>query len=506
MYEGYIRNRKQLLRDLSITEADERTDSDREIILKGFERWGRDLPAHLYGSFSFVIRDDVTGRFYCARDAFGIENFYYCLKEDGGLLYSTDMKTIADDPAYHKDLDREALQLYMMFGYPAGERTLYKGIRKLLPGRYLTLENGKIITRIWYRPKFNPDREKTEDEWVSAIEETFGKILSEDVQNLHSAKCASFLSGGVDSSYLLAMSKIKNAYGMDFEGGSIKESTYAQRTADTLGADFHVLNIKAETYLAALPDFVRCMELPVADTAGAAFYLGCCHIDHETEVVFSGEGSDEFFAGYHVYRRSAELGSKDGPVYVGCDGVMTQNEALTLLDQKTEFPINDLLKDTINESCDGLSRMLLADIELWLEGDILFCANRSAKMCGKRVVLPYADRRMFDISSAMPSDYKLRGEIGKYALRCAAKKRLSEDTAFRKKAGYLVPVSEWFRLQEFRDMIRQVVLGDTSRLFFNEKILEQYWKQFIDGGFTQFRVVFAVYLFVLWYENVYQSQ
>lgn len=505
MYEGYIRNRKQLLTELSIPEEDESTDNESEIILKGFVRWGRELPSHLYGSFSFVIRD-AAGGYFCARDAFGIENLYYCLNEDGKFLFSSDIKPIADDPDYNKDLDREALQLYMMFGYPAGEKTLYKGIRKLLPGRYLTLENGKTETHIWFKPEFIPDGTKTADEWASAVEDTFGRILSEDEQNLDMKKCASFLSGGVDSSYLLAMSGIKNAYNMDFEGGSIRESTYAQKTADALGAGLHVLNITADTYLAALPEFVRCMELPVADTAGVAFYIGCRNIEDDIKTVFSGEGSDEFFAGYHVYKRSAELGSRDGPVYVGCDGVMTQTEAVKLLGQNTEYPVDELLKDTPGGRCDPLSRMLLADIALWLEGDILFCAGRAAKVCGKKVILPYADMRMFDLSSAMPSEYKLWGETGKYALRCAAKRRLGEDTAFRKKAGYLVPVSEWFCLPEYRDEIRQVVLGDTSRLFFNEDVLQQYWKQYTEGGSAQFRIVFAVYLFVLWYENVYTSQ
>ena len=505
MYEGYIRNSKQLWRDLSITEGDQSTGSDREIILKGYERWREDLPAHLYGSFSFVIRDDKTGDYFCARDAFGIENFYYYLNEDGKFLYAADIKTIADDPAYTKDLDHDALQLYMMFGYPAGEKTLFKGIRKLLPGRYLIIKGKKAVTNIWFKPVFVPESGRTSDEWASAIEETFGKILSEDDHNLDLSKCASFLSGGVDSSYLLAMSGIKNAYSMDFEGGSISESTYAQSTAEALGADIHVLKITADTYLAALPEFVRCMELPVADSAAVAFYIGCRSIGTETKIVFSGEGSDEFFAGYHVYKRSAELGSKDGPMYMGCDGVMTQEEAVRLLNQKTKFPVVDLLKDTFDEHCDSLSRMLSADIELWLEGDILFSANRAAKVCKKKTILPYADKRMFDISSAMPSEYKLKGDIGKYALRCAAQRKLSGDAAFRKKVGYLVPVREWFCSRAYRDKIGQVVLGDTSRLFFDEEVLKQYWNRYIEGGIAEFRVILAVYMFVLWYDNVYSN-
>ncbi|MCR5672242.1 MAG: asparagine synthase C-terminal domain-containing protein, partial [Lachnospiraceae bacterium] len=266
------------------------------------------------------------------------------------------------------------------------------------------------------------------------------------------------------------------------------------------------IRITTDTYLESIPEFVRCMELPVADTAGVAYYIGCRSIKAETKIVFSGEGSDEFFAGYHVHKRYDELGSKEGPGYMGCDGVMTQEEAVRLLDQKTLFPTDVLLKDTFDENCDDLSRMLLADIGLWLEGDILFSANRAAKVCKKKVILPYADKRMFDISAAMPSEYKLKEDIGKYALRCAAERKLSKDTAFRKKVGYLVPVREWFRDRKYRDRISRVVLGDTSRMFFNEEVLRRYWKKYIDGGFTEFRIIFAVYMFVLWYENVYDSK
>lgn len=229
MYEGYIRNRKQLLCELLITEESKCVESDGEIILKGFEKWGEELPTHLYGSFSFVIRDNATGEYFCARDAFGIENFYYCLSGDGRFLYSTDIETIADDPDYIREIDPEALQLYMMFGYPAGEKTLYKGIRKLLPGRCLIFEKGKPVTHIWHKSQFVLDTKRTSEEWALTIEETFGRILSEDEQNFDLSKCASFLSGGVDSSYLLAMSGIKNAYSMDFEEGSISESVYAKK-------------------------------------------------------------------------------------------------------------------------------------------------------------------------------------------------------------------------------------------------------------------------------------
>lgn len=505
MYEGYIRNRKQLLFELSVKEGKVRRETEERIILKGFERWGQDITSHLYGSFSFVINDKETKSYFCVRDAFGIENLYYRITEDGEFLYSADIKNIIDDRAYLKEIDPEALQLYFMFGYPVGENTLFKGIKKLLPGRSLRVENGNAVTKIWFKPEFIPDGEKNTDEWAAVIEETFEKILLEDKQNLNLSECVSFLSGGVDSSYLLAASGIKNAIGMDFEGGTIRESIFARETADEYGASLDILNITPDMYLEAIPDFIRCTELPVADTAGVAFFIGCKSIGKDKNIIFSGEGSDEFFAGYHVYKRLDELGSGREPAYFGCDGVMSQKEAMRLLNQEREFPVKDLLKDTFNPSEDWLSHMLSADIELWLEGDILLGAGRAARGCHKRAILPYADMRMFNISKVIPSSYKLRNNIGKYALRYAAKKKLSENTAFREKAGYLVPVREWFRETSYRDRIKKVIFGEKSRLFLDEEVLSDYWERYLEGGFTEFRIVFAVYIFLIWLDTVYNN-
>ncbi len=254
MYEGYIRNQKQLLSELSLNEGKERRETEERIILRGFERWGQDISSHLYGSFSFVLWYKETDSFFCVRDAFGIENLYYRITEDGEFLYSADIKSMIDDQAYYKEIDPNALQLYFIFGYPGGEKTLFKGIKKLLPGRSLRVENGDAITKIWIKPEFVPDGEKNIDEWAAAIEETFEKILLEDKQNIDLSECVSFLSGGVDSSYLLATSGIRNAIGMDFEGGSIRESVFAKETADSFGAHLNILNITPDMYLEAMVD------------------------------------------------------------------------------------------------------------------------------------------------------------------------------------------------------------------------------------------------------------
>lgn len=140
-YEGYIRNRKKLCAELCVADSPDRGQAKRAALLAGYARWGRDVVHHLYGSFAFALRE-AGGRLFCARDHFGIKTFYYSLLPDGRLLCATDISKIAADAGYRKAIDPDALQLYMMFGYPAGEATLFRGIRKLMPGCALTWDAG----------------------------------------------------------------------------------------------------------------------------------------------------------------------------------------------------------------------------------------------------------------------------------------------------------------------------------------------------------------------------
>lgn len=133
LYEGSLRNRVPLCSELGLARSNDARETELAILSAGYRRWGKKLPCHLYGSFAFVILDE-DGQLFCARDAFGVETFYYCETDNGVLLYGCDLREITKSPRYRKALDRQALQLYALFGYPVGDRTLYAGIRKLPPG------------------------------------------------------------------------------------------------------------------------------------------------------------------------------------------------------------------------------------------------------------------------------------------------------------------------------------------------------------------------------------
>lgn len=500
IYEGYLRNRHELCQELSIDPGGDRTAAECVILQKGYQKWGQDLPKHLRGAFAFAFRDPASGDLFCARDAFGIQSFYYHMTVGGDLLFGCDLSTIICSDKYQKRIDMQALQIYLTLGYPCGENTLFSGIRKLMPGYSLLYSDGKLKISQWYRPAFDPDLSLSEEEWTAAIDHTLQDILSEDRSNLDFSKCLSFLSGGVDSSYLLASSRTE-ACGLGFQEAITDESSHAGETAAMLGLPFQKLVLGASDFMDVLPRFIRNIELPVADASAVCFSSGCEYASKRTNLVISGEGADEFFAGYHIYKRAEELALDTGLLHYGCHGAMDADQAAKLLCLDNPFPTDHLVKDLYEQTSgsEHLSRLLLIDISLWFEGDILLTAARSAHKNGLTILFPYSDTKMFELSARVPSGLKLSGTCGKYILRKAAQKRLPHDIAFRPKAGFPNPAAEWLRSEDCRSEIKNVLFSNISETFFDQELLLSFWKDFLEGDNLCFTKIFTVYIFLVWY-------
>ena len=504
LYEGYLRNRFPLCRELGLMPGTDRRETELGILRAAWQRWGREIVHHLHGSFVFVIRDGES--LFCARDAFGIRTLYYSVTDDGTFLCGADLCAIVTNPHYKKKLDRDALQLYLLFGYPAGERTLYEGILKLLPGCALLWDGKSVQIERWYSLSFHPETSVTEIEWTCKIDQTLQEILDEDRACFDFSRGVSFLSGGMDSSYLLAASSVRRAVGIGYEDSGFSETPLASSMASELGAGFLEVTVSAEQYFEVLPCLLRNLELPLADASAPAFALGCEQIKGKYCPCLSGEGADEFFAGYHIYRRVDALGMEDAG-YLGCDGVMEQRAAMKLLGTEEAFPLEALTREIDRQMCgnEPLSRMLAVDISLWLEGDILFSVGRSARANGLDLLLPFADRRMYELSAAIPSCLKRKDGTAKYILRKAAESRIPRETAFRPKVGFSVPVKQWFREERFRAQIERALFSEISREFFNQTILRNCWHSFLKGSDDGWHAPHAVYIFVLWYENCFAA-
>ncbi len=481
-----------------------RREREETILIKAYEKWGCDMADHIYGMFAFAIWDDEEQKLFCLRDQFGTKPFYYYVTEEGKLLYGTTIRQIMEQPGFVKELNEEMLQLYLSLTYGAGEDTFFKGVKKLLPGRYMIWQDGKMeIVRYW-KPEFHPDESKSLEDWADEIHTTIREIMPEVKEENEVA--VSFLSGGVDSSYVLAMSDIQTAAACGYEEERFDESVLAAKTAELLERDFNRRVISPEEYFEIVPYVMYNMEQPLGDASAIVFALGCRAAAEKADICYSGEGADEFFGGYNMYRNAERYGENLKTFYVGNTNIMKEDEKKKILKHYNEnvLPI-DLVKDIYEETeeLDPLSKMSNVDIQIWLEGDIYLNVDKMSEAAGLEIRMPLTDRRIFDIASRMPSKYKVNEEQNKVAFRTAAANVLPEEIAFRKKLGFIVPIRIWMADERYNQDVQRLFSSDIAEKFFHVDEIKAIFDEYIGGNSDNWRKVWTIYTFLVWYEEYF---
>ena len=503
-HRGHIRNWEALCEELGLAKDMTREQREAAILVKAYETWGKQMPDHLYGMFAFALWDTEQEELYCVRDQFGTKPFYYYQTADGKLLYGTMIRDILDKEGFVKALNVDMLQIYMTLTYVAGEDTFFQGIKKLMPGCYLTFKDGKLdIVRYW-KPEFHPDETKTLEDWADEIHTTLQQMMREVKTADETAE--SFLSGGVDSSYVLAMSDAKRADSCGYDEERFDESRIAAKTAELLGVEHSVAKITPEMFFDIVPYTMYNMEQPLGDASAIVFTLGCNATAQHTKLCYSGEGADEFFGGYNMYRNAERYGDNLKTFYVGNTNIMKEDEKQRLLKSYNPdvLPIN-LVKYIYDETegLDPLTKMSDVDIQIWLEGDIYLNVDKMSTAAGLEIRMPLTDRRIFDIASRMPSRFKVTEEQNKVAFRTAAAKVLPEEIAFRKKLGFIVPVRIWLADENYNGEVRRLFASDIAAQFFNVDEIQAIYAEYIGGNSDLWRKVWTIYTFLVWYEEYF---
>ncbi|MBQ8816304.1 MAG: asparagine synthase (glutamine-hydrolyzing) [Lachnospiraceae bacterium] len=503
-YRGHIRNWVALCQELGVDKTLSREEREQEILIKAYETWGKDMALHMHGMFAFALWDTEKEKLFCLRDPFGTKPFYYYQTEDGSLLYGTMIRRIIEQPGFVKKLNEEMLQLYLSLTYVAGEDTFFKGVKKLLPGRFLIWQKGELKIERYWKPEFHPDASKSLEDWAEEIHSTIADIMSEVKTPEEYAE--SFLSGGVDSSYVLAMSDVQVANSCGYEEARFDESDLAGQTAKLLGRESRRCLITPEEYFAIVPYVMYHMEQPLGDASAIAFALGCKATAEHTKLCYSGEGADEFFGGYNMYRNAERYGDNLKTFYVGNTNIMKEEEKQRILKNYHEgvLPIN-LAKEIYeeNEGLDPLSKMSDVDIQIWLEGDIYLNVDKMSEAAGLEIRMPLTDTRIFDIASRMPSKYKVNEEFNKVALRTAAAKVLPEEIAFRKKLGFIVPIRIWLADERYNQDVQEKFHSEMAAQFFHTEEIQAIFDDYIGGNSDNWRKVWTIYSFLVWYEEYF---
>ena len=497
-FSGYIRNWKKLCGELSIVLPLERKEREEQILLRAYEKWGVDMAEHLYGMFAFALWDDAAEKLFVFRDHVGQKQMFYGVVS-GELLCSGDIDEIAGDSRFVKKLNKRMLQQYLFYGYPIGTETFYEGIYKLAPGHYVEWDGKTAEVHRYWRPVFEPDRSKSADEWAKEIEKVVEEILGEERADAAVPYKESFLSGGVDSSYLLAASDAAAANTVGYEEAGFDESALAKKTAEILGKGFNVKMIEAQEYFDRIPTVIDKLGQPLGDASAVAFSLGCAAVSEHAPVVYSGEGIDEFFGGYNAHKREIP---KEW-TYLTCSHIMSEEVVKSMMRDfddsvKAVDPVAPIWQEV--EGLDPLAQKLTVDISLWLEGDIYLNTDRTSTACGVELHTPFSDLRLFNVARKIPSEYQFDGEQNKVVFRKAASSKLPYEVAFRKKVGFPVPVRKWLSDERYNKPVADKLFGETSQKLFNQDVLRDMWKRFTEGEALLWNRVYAVYVFLLWYD------
>ncbi|MGN0686229.1 MAG: asparagine synthase (glutamine-hydrolyzing) [Gemmiger sp.] len=537
VFNGEIYNYQALTEELTAAGHTFATKSDTEVLLHGWEEWGRDLLPRLRGMFAFALWDRESETLFCARDYFGIKPLYYYEAEDGTLLFASEIKAFLDHPAFEKQLNESQLELYLSFQYSPGEDTFFRGVKKLLPAHCLTLDGSGLRVERWWQADFTPELSPTD--WPQTIDETMQDSVA--AHKIADVEVAGFLSGGVDSAYITSLARPTRCYTIGYAEEGYDEAAEAAHLARVLGIQNRVRRITPEEFWDAIPAVQYHMDEPLADAAAVALYFLNSEAARDVKVCLSGEGADEFFAGYNIYkepftaswydRLPAGLRRALGAVaqrlpavpgvnflvrralpleerYYGNTALMTERQKRRLLrhDYRATLPF-DLARPYWQASAglDPVTRMQWCDLHLWLAGDILLKADKMSMAHSLELRVPFLDREVFALARRLPPDAKADARQTKKALRAAAARHLPLPSAERKKRGFPVPVRDWLRDPVYAARVRAAFDSPAAARFFQVRQLHILLDRHLRRRQDNWRQIFCIYCFLVWYERFFGS-
>lgn len=537
-YNGEIYNFQEIREDLIAKGHIFKTHTDSEVILHGYEEYGTELLNKLRGMFAFVIWDNVEKTLFGARDFFGIKPFYYTLTGDE-FVYASEIKAILKHPNVKKELNEEALETYLTFQYSALPETFFKGIFKLPPAHYFILKDSKMeMTRYW-EPKFE-SKEDTLENYVDMIDAQMKESI--EAHKISDVEVGSFLSSGVDSSYVASCFNGDHTFTVGFANEQYNEISYAEDLSKEINIPNTNKVITPEEYWNVLPKVQYFMDEPLADPSCVALYFVCNIASQTVKGVLSGEGADEFFGGYNIYKEPLDSsayhklpkglrkalarlvqalpfsfkgknfiirGSKDiEERFLGNAYMFSAKERKELLKVKTnapdpfEFvkPIYDKVKDQ-----DDITKMQYVDMNMWLSGDILLKADKMSMANSLEVRVPFLDRKVFDVASKIPTKYRVNKENTKYAMRLAAKRNLPPAVANKKKLGFPVPIRVWLKEDKYYNTVKEAFTSATANKYFNTDLLVKLLDEHRAGKADNSRKVWTIFMFLTWHKVYFEA-
>ncbi|WP_290653784.1 XrtA/PEP-CTERM system amidotransferase [Aquisalimonas sp.] len=510
VYNGEIYNFQALAKELARLGHTFRTHCDTEVIVHAWEEWGERCVERFRGMFAFALWDERRETLFLARDRLGIKPLYYALLGDGTLIFGSELKSLTAHPQLDRELDPYAVEEYFGFGYVPEPRTIYKQARKLPPGHTLTIRRGRPMpeSREYWDVQFAPTEIDEADARTELIERLREAV---DIRMIAEVPLGAFLSGGVDSSAVVAMmaglsQDPVNTCSISFGDPAFDEAAYAQIVAQRYGTRHRVEQVSADNF-SLVDRLAGLYDEPYADSSAMPTYEVCRLARKDVTVALSGDGGDENLAGYRRYRfhRQEErlrnglpLGLRQsvfgalGRVYPKADwaprvfrakatfqafardtvegyfhniSVLNDGQRQALYGERFRRELQgyhaaEVLRrhDRKAPKDDPLSRVQYLDLKTYLADDILTKVDRASMAHSLEVRVPILDHHLVQWMAGLPSSLKLRGGEGKHVFKRALEPYLPQDVLYRQKMGFAVPLASWFR-GPLRERVRRAVTG-----------------------------------------------
>ncbi|WP_054671906.1 asparagine synthase (glutamine-hydrolyzing) [Lentilactobacillus senioris] len=538
-FNGEIYNYQEIRKELQDMGYHFRTDVDSEVLIHGYQAWGADLLQKLRGMFAFVIYDSKTQEvFGGARDHFGIKPLYYY--DDGDtFMWGSEIKSFLEHPNFKKELNLSLLPIHLSFEFIPSSETMFKNVFKVLPGQYFLHKDGKTETHHYYKFNYDHiDETQTVEEDADKIE----KLVDNSVKAhmIADVEVGSFLSSGIDSSYVLnEASKLKpiQSFSIGFKNSKYSELSWSTEFAKEIGQKNTEIYMNGDDYFDILPTMMYYMDEPLSNPSAIQLYYLTKRTSESVKVALSGEGgADEFFGGYNTYLEAIPferyqkmvpkpirkvLGAVAGkmPRFHGKRFLVRGAQPLSERYYRVNYVFNyddrnKVLKDpSLNRDSgaytqhifddvagkDEMTQMQYFDINTWLPFDILHKADRMSMANSLEVRTPLVDKEVAAFAATMPVNTRITPDETKISLRTAAERQLPKKTALKEKMGFPSPIASWINDPKYHERIVKTFHSDTAEKFFNTAELDRLLDEHSNGK-SNMQKIFTIYTFILWYQ------
>lgn len=536
VFNGEVYNYKELRQDLQGNGVKFKTTSDTEVILKGYLKYGKSILSKLRGMFAFAIFH--KNKVFMARDHFGIKPLYYGFNDKGEFIFGSELKALISNKFFSPRLNNNSLFSYLELQHVCGEDTMIEGIKRLKNGHYLEISNIEDslypITGEYFQFQMSNDKITDLDDAVYMIRKAVHNSV--ELHKNADVKVGTFLSGGIDSSYITALTKPEMSFSVGFseEEGKFDESGLAKKLCEILGIKLNRLIIDKNEVLENLDDIIYHLDEPQANLSSIPLYFLSKLARENATVVLSGEGADEFFGGYDLYREDSAIekylklpknlrkGLK-GASKILPDSSLKRRMEKGALEPKDLFvgeanisspsEVRDILSNRYKDgmearqftskffkNVDELSGKQLVDLNSFMQYDILLKGDRMSMAHSLELRVPFLDLEVWSIARRLSSDLKVRGNVTKFALREAAKEVLPEEWYTRPKKGFPVPFRDFLKEDNFYNKFYEVLSSELCDDFFDRSAVLDMLKEHKDGVKRNHRRLYSYYVFLVWYD------